>query len=180
MGASANARTLHAVGIILSGERHSPSGSPGGPARYKSTSLIMENSDNTAYGESDAATCSPSSLTPETDAMVAADLHHLEDDETCPATSYWRMTGLARTLERERDEAQETIATMEIRHAAVMLHTQSIVDDANQCREQRDRLAEALRKLADCDWVITPHDRMDAVREIARKALQSLTPNEKQ
>jgi len=46
--------------------------------------------------------------------------------------------------------------------------------------EQRDRLAEALRKLADCDWVITPHDRMDAVREIARKALQSLTPNEKQ
>ena len=80
----------------------------------------------------------------------------------------------------ERDEAQETIATMEIRHAAVMLHTQSIVDDANQCREQRDRLAAALRKLADCDWVITPHDRMDAVREIARKALQSLTPNEKQ
>jgi len=46
--------------------------------------------------------------------------------------------------------------------------------------EQRDRLAEALRKLADCYWVITPHDRMDAVREIARKALQSLTPNEKQ
>ena len=44
----------------------------------------------------------------------------------------------------ERDEAQETIATMEIRHAAVMLHTQSIVDDANQCREQRDRLAAAV------------------------------------
>ena len=87
---------------------------------------------------------------------------------------------MAATLVRERDEAQETIATMEIRHAAVMLHTQSIVDDANQCREQRDRLAAALRKLADCDWVITPHDRMDAVREIARKALQSLTPNEKQ
>ena len=44
--------------------------------------------------------------------------------------------------------------------------------------EQRDRLAEALRKLADCDWVITPHDRMDAVREIARKALQYLNqPN---
>jgi hypothetical protein len=44
--------------------------------------------------------------------------------------------------------------------------------------EQRDRLAEALRKLADCDWVITLPDRMDAVRTIADEALQSLTPNE--
>ena len=39
---------------------------------------------------------------------------------------------------------------------------------------QRDRLAEALQKLADCDWVITLPDRMDAVREIANEALQSL------
>ena len=44
--------------------------------------------------------------------------------------------------------------------------------------EQRDRLEVALQKLADCDWIITPHDRMDAVRTIARKALQSLTTNE--
>jgi uncharacterized coiled-coil DUF342 family protein len=41
-------------------------------------------------------------------------------------------------------------------------------------REQRDRLAEALQKLADCDWVITLPDRMDAVREIANEALQCL------
>jgi hypothetical protein len=54
------------------------------------------------------------------------------------------------------------------------------VEFARKLERERDRLAEALRKLADCDWVITPHDRMDAVREIARKALQSLTPNEKQ
>lgn len=40
--------------------------------------------------------------------------------------------------------------------------------------EQRDRLAEALRKLQECDFVITPHDRMDAVREIARNALSCL------
>ena len=33
-------------------------------------------------------------------------------------------------------------------------------------------LEEALKRLRDCDWVITPHDRMDAVREIARAALQ--------
>ena len=48
--------------------------------------------------------------------------------------------------------------------------------ERDEAREQRDRLAEALQKLADCDWVITPHDRMDAVRTIAREALQSLTP----
>jgi hypothetical protein len=34
-----------------------------------------------------------------------------------------------------------------------------------------DRLSEALRKLRDCDWVISLPDRMDAVREIAREAL---------
>ncbi len=37
-----------------------------------------------------------------------------------------------------------------------------------------DRISEleaALAQLRDCDWVITLPDRMDAVREIARKAL---------
>jgi hypothetical protein len=59
---------------------------------------------------------------------------------------------------------------------------QKIVDEqcrfssvCREYREQRDRLAEALRKLADCDWVITLPDRMDAVRTIANEALQSLT-----
>ena len=33
------------------------------------------------------------------------------------------------------------------------------------------RLREALVKLRDCDFVITPADRMDAVRDIARGAL---------
>lgn len=34
------------------------------------------------------------------------------------------------------------------------------------------RMTKALERLRDCDWVITPLDRMDAVREIARAALQ--------
>ena len=33
------------------------------------------------------------------------------------------------------------------------------------------RLRDALIRLRDCDWVITLPDRMDAVREIAREAL---------
>ena len=41
--------------------------------------------------------------------------------------------------------------------------------------KHRDRLAEALQKLADCDWVITLPNRMDAVRTIANEALKCLT-----
>src|SRR5262245_3024730 len=35
------------------------------------------------------------------------------------------------------------------------------------------RLVDALTKLRDCDFVITPHDSMDAVREIARAAIDA-------
>ena len=49
--------------------------------------------------------------------------------------------------------------------------------DLTAVTKQRDRLAEALQKLADCDWFITVPNRMDAVRVIANKALQSITPN---
>jgi len=79
--------------------------------------------------------------------------------QSTPETESWCGWGIgglqvvpasfARKLKRERDEA----------------------------REQRDMLAEALRKIAHCDWVITLPNRMDAVRAIAQKALQSLTPN---
>lgn len=49
---------------------------------------------------------------------------------------------------REVYELRATISDLETRHAATMLHTQSIVDEANELREQRDRLAEALRSIA--------------------------------
>ena len=65
---------------------------------------------------SDATTYSPSSLTPETDAMLAADLHHLEDDESCPASAYWRMVELTRTLERERDEWRKKAVDLHARY----------------------------------------------------------------
>jgi len=84
----------------------------------------------------------------------------------CPNEGAWdfriRQEKTMAKLERERDEAREEtirtrefmgrgfakakeeLATMETRHAATMMHTQSVVDDANQLREQRDRLAEAV------------------------------------
>jgi uncharacterized coiled-coil DUF342 family protein len=78
--------------------------------------------------------------TPETDEAIT----YFDDRCDTPVS-----TTFARKLEGERDEARETIATMEIRHTAVMLHTQSIVDEANEIREQRDRLADACRNLID-------------------------------
>jgi hypothetical protein len=44
----------------------------------------------------------------------------------------------------ELNELRATISDLETRHAATMLHTQSIVDEANELREQRD---EALSDL---------------------------------
>ena len=38
--------------------------------------------------------------------------------------------------------------------------------------DREETLRTALQRLADCDWVISLPDRMDAVRKIAREALQ--------
>ena len=46
--------------------------------------------------------------------------------------------------------------------------------EAAKLRAEVERLRSALIRLRDCDWVITPHDRMDAVRDIARHALEPL------
>jgi hypothetical protein len=83
---------------------------------------------------SDAPTCSPSSLTPETDAMLAADLHHLEDDETCPASAYWRMVELTRTLERERDEWRKKAVDLHARHKGAMEDIEAAIAKRNEAR----------------------------------------------
>ncbi len=46
--------------------------------------------------------------TPETDAMIETDAHRIEE-YSAPLTAYRRMCELARTLERERDEAREAV-----------------------------------------------------------------------
>lgn len=46
--------------------------------------------------------------------------------------------------------------------------TAALLEDA---ADEIERLRAALIRLRDCDWVVTPLDRMDAVRNIARAAL---------
>lgn len=38
--------------------------------------------------------------------------------------------------------------------------------------DRLEKLQAALERIRDCDWVITLPDRMDAVRQIAREALE--------
>jgi cell division protein FtsB len=45
--------------------------------------------------------------------------------------------------------------------------------DREKLRAENERLRKALTRLRDCDWTITLPDRMDAVREIAREALNN-------
>jgi hypothetical protein len=73
--------------------------------------------------------------TPETDAMVSADQHHLEDDNFFPASIYWRMCDLARTLERKRDELKRWTSV------------NGVIDlqrERDEARKYADKLAEGL------------------------------------
>lgn len=93
-----------------------------------------------------ATDCSPSSLTPETDEMVAADLHHMEDDETCPASAYWRMVELTRTLERERDSWRGKAVDLHARHKNALEDIEAEIAERNEAREIA---AEACAMLAE-------------------------------
>lgn len=45
---------------------------------------------------------------------------------------------------------------------------------ARSMERERNKLRATLQRIADCDWVITLPDRMDAVRKIARDALEAV------
>jgi threonine synthase len=82
-------------------------------------------------------------LTPETDALTAADQHHLEDDNFFPATVYWRMGDLARKLERERDKYQDQADALVIQLGA----TQERMIDAERERDEWRKKAVGVHKM---------------------------------
>ena len=75
--------------------------------------------------------------------MLAADLHHMEDDETCPASAYWRMVELTRTLERERDEWRGKAV------AAAESWSATVADIGDDFRAKLVELRHAVRNLRD-------------------------------
>lgn len=85
--------------------------------------------------------------------------------------SYEELYEKARRLERERDEARGELKLEQSRVWAAMLIIQKSDDERDSLRAWVAELEEALIRLRDCDWTISLPDRMDAVREIARKAL---------
>jgi hypothetical protein len=89
-------------------------------------------------------TCSPSSLTPETDAMIAADQHHLEDDNFFPATVYWRMCDVARTLERERDSWRSKAVDLHARYKGALEDIETEIADRNEARRIAKEACELL------------------------------------
>lgn len=107
--------------------------------------------------------------TPETDKIADAYAHlpsmadtaiwsharRLERERDAQMLRADRMDGLHSMRKAELRDALETIADMETRHVAVMVHTQAIVNEANEYKAQRDRLAEALERIMN----IKPDDR---------------------
>lgn len=104
--------------------------------------------------------------TPETDAMIAADQHHLEDDNFFPATVYWRMCDVARTLERERDEAREAAEKAKA-------YKRVLKDDNAKLRreldEARDDARVLLREIFNLTQIGDPHPA-----DLPMRALQAI------
>ena len=70
-------------------------------------------------------------------------------------------------LGRMRNEIRQQFIVAE--RDAVILNLRA---EVARLKERQELLVRALIRLRDCDWIITPHDRMDAVRDIARTALE--------
>lgn len=76
--------------------------------------------------------------------MVAADQHHLEDDNFFPATVYWRICDLARTLERERDEWRKKAVDLHARHKNALEDIESEIAERNEARRIAKEACELL------------------------------------
>jgi hypothetical protein len=79
-----------------------------------------------------------------------------------------------RQIETELTAARQEIDMLKSKYADHHAEAERLTSEINAVTEQRDRLKGALRKLADCDWVITLPNRMDAVRTIATEALTAV------
>jgi hypothetical protein len=80
----------------------------------------------------------------------------------------WEYELMRDMLERARE--YEGVQTFECMKTAAMLKQAATV--MSHWDRKIVKLEAALERIRDCDWVITLPDRMDAVRQIAREALE--------
>lgn len=76
----------------------------------------------------------------------------------------------------------EMVGHLNIHSARMQLEAERLIAGAKNIEHERackEIAVEALQRLADCDWVITLPDRMDAVRAIAREAIAKIRESEK-
>jgi uncharacterized coiled-coil DUF342 family protein len=72
----------------------------------------------------------------------------------------------------KKAELQAELKRMTSRSDAHLQNYMQMLCRVETLKSELREARSALQRLADCDWVITPHDRMDAVRAIAREALK--------
>lgn len=80
----------------------------------------------------------------------------------------WEYELMRDMLERAREYSD--VQTFECVKTAAMLKKAAIV--MTHWDRKISKMEEALKRIRDCDFVITLPDRMDAVRAIAREALE--------
>lgn len=75
---------------------------------------------------------------------------------------------------RQRDEYHDEIAQLEIRHAATMMHCQSVVDDCNKAYMALEAIGEVLK-----DDLNYTHNALELVRNtINAHKYRDITPTE--
>jgi len=80
-------------------------------------------------------------------------------------------------MQRVRAVAAEELAARAAEKLGAMdCRVAGLTEKLAEAEERAARLQAGLERIRDCDWVITLPDRMDAVREIAREALEGAAP----
>jgi len=100
-----------------------------------------------------------------------AERDQLKEQHQVAFNMYERCLIVQHQYEAERDQLKDDLAMAEVRHAAVMMHTQSVVDENTQLRKVADELAYCASQLG---W--TSSDDASVIRkaEIAVKFYNSL------
>ena len=95
--------------------------------------------------------------------VLLAHKYHVRVELGAAAPGYMRVHCHQRKLDGDRVFDRHPDLTELIERASKMLDV--------EYQNKLERAESALKKLRDCDWVISLPDRMDAVREIAREGL---------